>query len=278
MRKIYKSIVIVFFILTFNVYVIPALARPLLDQFEKNNPHSTLVIDHHLFQKFIDKYVYEDESGVNLIRYSKVINEDKKNLDQYIKYLTAIDINNYNRAEQLSYWVNLYNSLVIHTVLNSYPVKSILDIETGSTFYSRLFRPGPWNAKFVKVNNIPLSLDDIEIRIVRSIWKDARIHYALSCASYGCPNLQKQVYTGKNVDSLFDKAAKEYVNNFRGVTIEGDKLIVSKIYTWYQAEFGGSELAVIAHLKQYAEPDLKQKLNRFSSISEYRYDWSLNDG
>jgi hypothetical protein len=122
-----------------------------------------------------------------------------------------------------------------------------------------------------------LSLDDIEHRILRPIWRDPRLHYAVNCAALGCPNLQTAAFTAANTEALLDKAARDFVNHPRGAAIVGGKLIVSSIYVWYEADFGGADRGVIAHLKRYAGPELATALAAVDRISGNRYDWGLND-
>jgi len=139
-----------------------------------------------------------------------------------------------------------------------------------------LFSDGPWERKLLDVAGEQLSLNDIEHRILRPIWKDPRIHYAVNCASIGCPNLAAEPYRGATVEAQLDDAARAYVNHPRGVMIDGDRLVVSKIYTWFADDFGGGEKSVIVHLKRYALPELTAQLNRFEAINGYEYDWGLN--
>lgn len=239
---------------------------------QANNPSSTQIINHLAFQDFLSQYVVTNKEGINLVTYSKVSAKDKNALSAYINQLSSVPIKQYNRNEQLAYWINLYNASIIKTVLDHYPVKSIRDIKL-----SGFFNSGPWDAKLVTVDNVPLSLNDIEHRIVRPIWHDPRTHYALNCASYSCPNLSKQVYTGATVNAMLTTAAKGYINSPRGVSVNGKTLTVSEIYDWYQEDFGGNEQDVINHLMRYANPTLKKQLMTFHTISGYDYDWQLND-
>ena len=119
--------------------------------------------------------------------------------------------------------------------------------------------------------------DDIEHRILRPLWREPRTHYAINCASIGCPNLMREAFTAGNTEALLDAGARAYVNHPRGVTVAGDNLVVSSIYDWFQVDFGGSDKGVIRHLRQYAEPALEARLQRFDSIDDDEYDWSLND-
>jgi hypothetical protein len=93
----------------------------------------------------------------------------------------------------------------------------------------------------------------------------------------GCPNLGTEAFTGDKLDTQLDAAARAYVNNLRGARFTQGGLVVSSIYSWFDEDFGGTQKGIIEHLKAYAAPDLAQKLERTKSISDYVYDWSLND-
>jgi len=118
--------------------------------------------------------------------------------------------------------------------------------------------------------------NDIEHGIMRPIWNDPRIHYAVNCASIGCPNLMMQPFNAQNLAGMLDQAARNYVNHPRGAAVEGGRLIVSSIYDWYAVDFGNNDAGVIAHLRQYATGPLAASLASVSSISSDRYDWNLN--
>ncbi|MEO0914732.1 MAG: DUF547 domain-containing protein, partial [Pseudomonadota bacterium] len=174
-------------------------------------------------------------------------------------------------AAAFAYWVNLYNAVTVQVVLQSYPVNSIRDIGGG------LFSAGPWRTKLVRVAGQDLSLDDIEHGILRPVWGDARVHYAVNCASIGCPNLANRAYSARRLGAMLDEGARTYVNHPRGATVTGGRLIASSIYDWFKADFGGSDAGVIAHLQTYAGGALAAGLGGVSRVSDFRYDWSLND-
>lgn len=234
---------------------------------------SKLVIDHSGWTEFLQKYVSTDAAGVNRVAYGRVAKNDRRALDGYISRLTLAPLATYPRSEQLAFWINLYNAVTLQTVLNHYPVASIRDIAISPGWFTQ----GPWEKKLVVVEGIPLSLDDIEHRILRPIWKDARLHYALNCASVGCPNLRREAYTGARADEMLNEAARAYVNDPRGVAFAGADLEVSSIYKWYVEDFGGNRWGVLAHLRKYAAQDLRERLGSVEAIDGYRYDWSLND-
>ena len=236
-----------------------------------HNADSSEVIDHSAWNDWLGRFVVISTDGINRVTYGRVAIDDRKALQAYIQSLAALDISTYNRTEQFAYWVNLYNALTIDVVLEHYPVQSIREIKSG------FFSFGPWGMKLITIKGEALTLDDIEHRILRPIWQDARIHYAVNCASLGCPNLQRQAFTAENIESLLETAAREFINHPRGAQVEDGRLVVSSIYDWFEDDFGGNDRGVVEHLKTYAETDLRSALSNVDRISDDRYDWQLND-
>ena len=243
-------------------------------RWQKNDPSSQQRVDHSVWDGFLRKYIVAAHpSGINRIRYGSVAPEDRKALKDYLKNLQSLPVSSYNRAEQRAYWINLYNAFTVDLVLSRFPVESIRDINISPGLFAR----GPWGAKLLTIEGEKLSLDDIEHRILRPIWKDNRVHYAVNCASLGCPNLQPAAYTSENTEALLEKGAREYVNHPRGVAIKNGKLHVSSIYVWFQEDFGGSAEGLMEHWAKYANETLADALQNYSGGLEHDYDWRLND-
>ena len=112
---------------------------------------------------------------------------------------------------------------------------------------------------------------------MRPIWRDPRIHYAVNCASVGCPNLLKQAYTGATLETMLNRAARGYINSPRGVRFDGKEIIVSSLFDWYAGDFGGSPRRILTHIRKYADPVLADRLAGATEFSDYEYDWALND-
>ncbi len=237
---------------------------------------STKTVDHSAWDDLLKTYVKPLPDGLNRVDYTAFKQDGHAALKAYIKGLEAVDPTTLDRPEQFALLANLYNAKTVDIVLDHYPVSSIKDISLGGSLLGVL-TGGPWKAKVLKLNGVDLSLDDIEHGMLRPVFKDPRVHYAVNCASVGCPNLATEAFTGARLESQLDAAARAYVNNPRGADPNRDGLVVSSIYNWYQKDFGGSEQGVIAHIKAYADPALAQKLARTTSIADYHYDWSLND-
>lgn len=263
-----------FFALVLGVLSNPSIAAPKADLWEKwatHNPSSTMIIQHDRWTNWLGRFVTRHADGIHRVAYGRVDAAARQQLQQYIEGLAAIPISDFNRSEQQAYWINLYNALTVEVILGDYPVDSIRDIKSG------IFSSGPWGRKLVEVEREKLSLDDIEHRILRPIWKDPRIHYAVNCASIGCPNLLMQAFTASNMEGLLNKAAREYVNHERGAQVIDGELVVSSIYDWFVEDFGGNDAGVIKHLKQYAGPRLRNQLGSIDRIDDDAYDWKLND-
>ncbi len=236
--------------------------------------NSTVTIDHSAWADFLSRYlVTKHPSGINRVRYVAVTSQDKKALDGYLAKLQGTAVSMLARPEQKAYWINLYNALTVKVILDHYPVKSIRDIDISPGWFSN----GPWDAKLLTIEGEKLSLNDIEHRILRPIWQDVRVHYAVNCASLGCPNLQAQPFTVMNLDDLLDQAARDYINHPRGMKIVGDKAVLSSIYDWFQVDFGGDEEGVRQHLLMYAASDRADYLKAGKSDFSYAYDWALNE-
>ena len=240
-----------------------------------HDPNNSERLDHSEWQALLDTYlITDDPSGVNLVEYAKLQGNDadQERLAGYIDYLQELDPRQYAKDVQMAYWINLYNAVTLRVVLDEYPVESIKEIHEGL-----IPGTGPWGDVHAMAAGEPLTLDNIEHDILRPIWQDNRIHYAVNCASMGCPNLAPEAYTADNLERLLEQGARDYVNHVRGAELLDEAFgVVSSIYYWYHEDFGDSEAGVLEHLRKYAEGDLAEQLRDFDGSLDHEYDWSLN--
>jgi len=243
---------------------------------DKSDSSNSAIIDHSDWQIILDTYlITDDPSDIHLFDYSALMENttERQRLNRYLDYLQNLDPRQYTRDVQMAYWINLYNAVTVRVVVDAYPVESILEIHTGDE--SNL---GPWKEVHATVAGIPLTLDNIEHDILRPIWKDNRIHYAVNCASLGCPDLGAEVFTAANLEQLLDEHSKKYINHFRAIEILDEAFgVTSSLYFWYMEDFGNSEEGILAHLLKYADEDLAQQLEDFEGSLDHEYDWRLND-
>jgi hypothetical protein len=260
------------------ILLVPAAAHAapkaeLWAHWQKHDPASRQKIDHGAWDKFLNQFVVAPHpSGINRVRYQTVTAVDLKGVKSYLQSMQALTISTYNRYEQKAFWINVYNALTVDLILSRYSIASIRDINISPGLFER----GPWGAKLLTIEGEKLSLDDIEHRILRPIWKDNRVHYAVNYATLGCPNLQPEAYTAENTDALLERGAREFINHPRGVSIQKGRLQVSSIYVWFQEDFGGDPADLMEHWQEYADPPLADALQKYNGGLAHDYDWRLN--
>ncbi|MFT5176690.1 MAG: hypothetical protein ACI8W7_004886 [Gammaproteobacteria bacterium] len=252
-----------------------ALAAPSADlwpRWQSNDPESRQVIDHSPWNELLMQHVRRGDDNTNRVDYASVNDAQRARLSDYIQQLAQTRISECNSHEQKAYWINLYNALTVQVILQHYPVSSIRDIDISPG----LFTSGPWGKKLITIEGESLSLDDIEHRILRPIWMDPRIHYALNCASIGCPDLAPKAFAASTLDADLDAAARSFINHPRAVKVDGASAKLSSIYDWFKSDFGDQDAALIEHLRTYAAPLLREQLLQVRAVSEHHYDWALN--
>ena len=225
--------------------------------------------DHAVWDSLLREYVVECSDGVTRVDYARLkeSKDDRARLDGYLDGFSDVDVNAFGRDEKFAAWANIYNALTVKHIVERYPVRSI---KSG-------YLSGPWKRVKTVVNGAAISLDEIEHDVLRPMG-DARVHYAINCASYSCPNLMPMAWTGLTLDDDLDVAAHDYINHPRGVSVRNrGGLRVSEIYKWFKDDFGGSEDAVIGHLLEHADDELAARIEANRDIRAYDYDWSLND-
>jgi hypothetical protein len=232
------------------------------------------------YRDLLAKYVTAGSSGISLVDYSKW-KKNKADLQRLGAYLASLQSQRpsaMERGQAFVFWVNLYNAATLKILLDNYPVKSIRDIKsTGTGLLDFKASFGPWRTKLLTVEGQSLSLDNIEHDILRPKFRDPRVHYAVNCASIGCPNLKRTPWTAKALEADLEAAARAYINHPRGVSIGPDGSVrVSSVYHWFREDFGGGDQGVITHLQKYAKPELAAKLGSKTAIAGHDYDWSLN--
>ncbi|USE34944.1 DUF547 domain-containing protein [Endozoicomonas sp. SCSIO W0465] len=222
-------------LLLFSLFSVAVQAVPSPDRWsywDKVDKNSEKVVDHSEWQKFLDRYVKLSEStGMFMVEYGRVTKTDKERLDTYLHAIAQQDPRTLNRNEQQAYWINLYNALTVDLILDYYPVKSITRLGKG------WFRMGPWKDELIKIAGQNISLHDIEHRILRPIWNNPRIHYALNCASIGCPDLLPDPFQGRRIDDQLADAARRFINQKKGAAFVNGRLVLSSIFDWYEDDF-----------------------------------------
>lgn len=221
-----------------------------------HTPGSTETVDHRAWAVFLSRHTVEGPDGVTRMRYAAVPNTDRELLDEYIAGLARVAPARLGRSEQLAYWINLHNALLVRLVLDHLIVDSPDRIDTGGPF-SR----GPWETPLIRVAGRPASLAGIKRHALRPVFRDPRWHYGLCEATLGGPSLRRRPYTGAGIDRDLQDAAIDFVSSPRAVAFAGEAQQLNALWRRHMGDFGGSLQAVLAHIRLYAPGAVRRRLS-----------------
>lgn len=195
-----------------------------------------------------------------------------------IDWLTEISQINLQQSddpeEQLALWINLYNALVIAEVLKKYPLKSILPKFLGIPNWISFF--AFFSSPVFDAHQRFYSLNNIEHDILRPQFQDPRLHFALVCASMGCPLLRNEAYMGDRIQTQLDEDARRFINNRNKLFYDNESKILycSQIFKWYRSDFLKVADSIPDYIKTYLSSPLE--LDKNTPIRYLKYDWYLN--
>jgi hypothetical protein len=199
---------------------------------------------------FLKKHVSE-----NKVDYA-AIKKNSSELDEILKLIADYELTNENNTNQ-AFLINAYNLLVIKGVSVKFPIKSPLDI------------PGFFDKITYTISSKKVTLNDIENKMLRAKYDDARLHFVLVCGANGCPPILPEAYLPKTLDTKLDQQTTKALNNPNFIKVMGDKIQLSQLFEWYKEDFKNKEIEFINSFRE-------NKLNPKSKFSYYPYDWSLN--
>lgn len=186
--------------------------------------------------------------------------------DTYIESLKTKPAFN-GRNEELAYWINAYNALVI---------KGILDGGSPSSFFGRnsFFKGDQYQLAGMSIN-----LNDLERKVIIPIG-EPRIHFAINCASASCPKLRQQVFSAEELETQLEHAAKEFINDTTRNKFDpaAKTASISKIFDWFKEDFVQHSGSVQKYLSTFVADEgiATQLRNEEYKIRYLKYDWSLN--
>ena len=223
--------------------------------YDKESTSVSKVIDHQKWHVLLQKHV-SAKGNVNYPGFKK----DVQALQVYLDELSAnVPQKSWSKNAVLAYWINAYNAFTVKLILDNYPVKSIKDIKD------------PWGKKFFTLGTKKYSLEEIEHEILRKM-DEPRIHFAINCASFSCPNLSNEAFIDTKLEKQLDVAAKAFVNDKTKNTIKKESVEISKIFDWFSGDFK-SNGSIVDYLNQYSTIKISKK----AKIKFKEYNWSLND-
>ena len=239
--------------------------------------------DHGIWDNLLKKHVVSIRQGqATQVNYGGFI-RDRMQLKTYLAAMSAVPratFGKWDKQEQLAFLINAYNAWTVELVLTGYPkIESIKDI--GSLLQSA------WGKRFIPLLGETRSLDNIEHELIRAEnrYQEPRIHFAVNCASIGCPALRPEAYTGANLTAQLDDATRLFLSDRSRNELKGDSLNLSSIFKWYRQDFergwgGFKELSqfLIAYRQALGllDSDVRRLKSGETDIEFSDYDWRLN--
>ncbi|MCU0566780.1 MAG: DUF547 domain-containing protein [Oculatellaceae cyanobacterium Prado106] len=220
---------------------------------------------------------YVDPQG--RVNYQDWQQQAQGELQNWLDRIQPPDDRQFATEQQLAFWLNLYNALTIRQVLQQYPIASIqpkiLGIPNWVGFLYFFVRP------VYRLGAQHYSLNHIEHQIIRPQFQDPRIHFALVCASVGCPLLRNEAYQPERLNHQLEEDARRFINDPAKVRFDRQTQILycSKIFQWYRPDFLQVAPSIPAYIQRYLNPFTLPSLSLSDTtvIRYLAYDWELND-
>ena len=228
-------------------------------------------IDHQVFDKLLKKYVNKD-GRVNYQAWH-ASTADRKMLTDYLAHLSQANANiAAQRNAKLCYWINSYNAVTIEGIMRVYPTTSIRK-HTSETGGYNIWK----NLKLIVGDN-KINLEDIENKVLRKM-NEPRIHFAIVCASIGCPRLMNEAYMPNKLDQQLVTNTKDFFSRSQNLQVDTNakQVKLSKILEWYGTDFGADVATQIRALEKYwPAADVQAIAAGGYSVGYLPYDWNLN--
>jgi hypothetical protein len=239
--------------------------------------------DHAAWTRLLQTHVYVNEDGTaSAVDYAGM-QRDAEALEAYLGALSGVSASAYagwTQEAQLAFLINAYNAFTVQLVLSRYPaLNSIRDL--GSWWRS------PWKRRFIRLLGRTVSLDDIEHGWIRgaSGFAEPRIHFAVNCASVGCPALLREAFVAQQLEQQLEQATRAFLGDRSRNRLRGGRLEVSSLFQWYRQDFAAGwrdTTSLESFLALYADalalsPDAALTLAAGElPLVFLDYDWSLN--
>jgi len=231
---------------------------------------------HSKFDRILKEVVVVD-GPKSQVRYN-VLKDRPQLLDQYVREIEQVTLSEFKQwseSQQIAFLINAYNALTIKLILSEYPdLKSIKDL---GGFFS-----GPWKVEFFTLFGEKRHLDHIEHGLLRKNFTEPRIHFALICASIGCPPIRTEAFVPERLNDQLNDSMKRFLRDRDRNVIHPDTntLKISSIFKWFKGDFVKVAGSVQAFIAPWITDDIYLRLrlrNEELEISYLDYDWNLND-
>jgi len=190
----------------------------------------------------------------------KSLIDNKESLEETLGLAAEVLVSTSDANNYQAFWINAYNLAVMKGVLDNYPLKSPLD------------KSGFFDKTKYELGGSSITLNDIENKMLRAKFKDARVHFVLVCGAKGCPPIISKAYRPENVQKLLEQQTIKALNNSSFIKVSDGTVALSEIFKWYKEDFISENQSEIDFVNTYR----KEKITPDSKVTYYSYDWRLN--
>lgn len=242
---------------------------------KRSNPPAEFDHSHVIWNEILKEHVLVD-GGLSWVDYAG-LSQKPEAFDGYLQQLSSISQDAYrewNRNQKLAFLINAYNAFTLKLIVDNYPVESIRDLGG--------FLTTPWKKKFFILLGEKRHLDDIEHGMIREDFEEPRIHFAVNCASVGCPPLRTEAYVSARLDEQLEENTRAFLQDERRNRYDAgsETLYLSSIFDWYESDFEQGAASVYSFVsdRMNLSEEVKRKVeSREVTLRYLDYDWSLND-
>jgi len=215
--------------------------------------------DYTTYDALLKKYAHP--TGVDYKSWDKN-NKDHKALEKILKEWSKIDASKLSHTDKAAFRINLYNAAMIDVALDNYPLATVTKL--GAKDFAI------FEENIIKTPSGTISLNTLEKKVLLKDFPDARIHFAVNCASVSCPPLRNEAFTGEKLQQQLTEQSVQFANSSHAVQISGSTAKYSELFNWYSADFKTKNPAT--YLNNYRSSKIKTSLK----VDWIKYDWNLN--
>jgi hypothetical protein len=248
------------------------------------------VFSHEYFDKVLQKYVNDD----GMVNY-RALQADQQDLETYYSLVATYSPDSHpelfpSEKDKLAYWINAYNGAVLKTVLTYYPIGSVLEVKTPALLFFLSDKAGFFFLQRLIFGGKTTSLYYLENKVIRPRFEEPRIHFALNCASLGCPRLPRTSFSGESLDQQLDRETRRFLAEERNFRIDHAERIIylSEIFRWYEDDFKNwyrkkfpdNTESLLSYISLYLTSERAEALKKIGleyMVHFTPYDWRLND-
>lgn len=238
---------------------------------------------HAEFSGVLKEHVRWNKKGTESTVNYAALKADSGPLKRYLQQLSAVEretFQSWNQDQQLAFLINAYNAFTLQLILDNYPLGSIRNIGR--------FWQNPWKMRFFTLLEEDMHLDQLEHEIIREpgVYDEPRIHFAVNCASIGCPALRTEPFTAEQLEKQLQDSAQRFLRDQTRNRFNNGRMEISSIFRWYSEDFergwqGTHSVAEFLALYQEALGLSDEQAQELAAgkirIRHLDYDWALNE-